>query len=376
MQDGTYVIAVGNGGSLFSSANQRILWVQAAKLFSVHGTASLECRAVLCMVGESGVVMQSSDHGLTWAQLSLGVTQNFRHFVARNDRVRRRRGRNVSFLFFKRHTLGFTFAWDHGQSDRCGRHRWNSAWIVGANGTLIKTIQNGLSMSQSRSRRETLNAVHFISSDVGFVVGTSGTVLKTTDGGVSWKNFSISGVTDQNLYSIASYGDRVAIAGDRILVVSDDAGATWKSMTFAGSSKVFYKVAYTDALNFLAVGTDASETSLIYQLDVSSDVQTPVTEPVSIDPPSAEAIIGSLVKLSCSASSTADDRCRAVYYYGSDGKRHAFPNERVFATWYSDFDNVVEVSPEFLSSLPLGKNVTYRRRSYGEVTDSQNCLCG
>lgn len=73
-----------------------------------------------------------------------------------------------------------------------------------------------------------------------------------------------------------------------------------------------------------------------------------------------EADEGSLIKLSCGASSTVSDPCRAVYYYGEDGKRHAFPNESTFYTWYDDFDDVIEVSSDFMSSISIGENVTYR----------------
>ncbi len=67
----------------------------------------------------------------------------------------------------------------------------------------------------------------------------------------------------------------------------------------------------------------------------------------------------SLVKKVCDEDAGANDPCRAVYYYADDGYRHAFPNEKVFFTWFDDFDDVIEVTGEFLSSLPLGKNVTY-----------------
>ncbi len=50
----------------------------------------------------------------------------------------------------------------------------------------------------------------------------------------------------------------------------------------------------------------------------------------------------------------------AVYYIGSDGKRHAFPNSKVYFTWYANFDTVVVVSPSALASIPLGVNVTYK----------------
>ncbi|MBI4713974.1 S8 family serine peptidase [Candidatus Uhrbacteria bacterium] len=73
----------------------------------------------------------------------------------------------------------------------------------------------------------------------------------------------------------------------------------------------------------------------------------------------AEAAPNSLIKLSCVGETTVDDPCRSVYFYASDGKRHAFPNDKVFFTWFDNFDNVKEVSKSFMSSLPLGKNVTY-----------------
>jgi plastocyanin len=51
----------------------------------------------------------------------------------------------------------------------------------------------------------------------------------------------------------------------------------------------------------------------------------------------------------------------AIYYYGSDGQRWIFPNEKTYFTWYPDFSRVKTVSDSELARLPLGKgNVTYR----------------
>lgn len=68
---------------------------------------------------------------------------------------------------------------------------------------------------------------------------------------------------------------------------------------------------------------------------------------------------GSLIKTACIGGEAADDPCKAVYYLGSDGKRHAFPNDRVYFTWYSDFDDVKTVSSNVMANYSLGKNVTY-----------------
>jgi hypothetical protein len=50
----------------------------------------------------------------------------------------------------------------------------------------------------------------------------------------------------------------------------------------------------------------------------------------------------------------------AVYYCGADGKRHAFPNDRIYFTWYADFKTVKTLTEAELAAVPLGKNVTYR----------------
>lgn len=65
----------------------------------------------------------------------------------------------------------------------------------------------------------------------------------------------------------------------------------------------------------------------------------------------AEAVSnGSLIKSSIDSS----------VYYLVDGKRYAFPNEKVFFSWYNDFGNVINLSVSELASYPLTGNVTYR----------------
>lgn len=47
----------------------------------------------------------------------------------------------------------------------------------------------------------------------------------------------------------------------------------------------------------------------------------------------------------------------AVYYIGSDNRRHLFPNERVYASWFPTFFGLKTVSPATLSSIAQGANV-------------------
>lgn len=50
----------------------------------------------------------------------------------------------------------------------------------------------------------------------------------------------------------------------------------------------------------------------------------------------------------------------AVYYYGDDGFRYVFPNDKTYFTWYDDFDDVKWLSDSDLSSIQIGGNVTYK----------------
>lgn len=63
------------------------------------------------------------------------------------------------------------------------------------------------------------------------------------------------------------------------------------------------------------------------------------------------AVAGDLIK-------RADNS--AVYYYGSDGMRHPFPNSAIYFSWYSDFSGVQTLSADALAAINIGKNVTVR----------------
>lgn len=50
----------------------------------------------------------------------------------------------------------------------------------------------------------------------------------------------------------------------------------------------------------------------------------------------------------------------SVYYYGADGFRYVFPNDKTYFTWYQNFDNVKWLSDKDLATIQIGGNVTYK----------------
>lgn len=91
--------------------------------------------------------------------------------------------------------------------------------------------------------------------------------------------------------------------------------------------------------------------------DKNTTVGSPTTIIVSASPFAAQ---GDVIKTSCTNDIGMGDACHSIYYYGDDGMRHAFPNESVYMSWFDDYSPVHSVSNTFLTSLPVGKNVTYR----------------
>lgn len=98
-----------------------------------------------------------------------------------------------------------------------------------------------------------------------------------------------------------------------------------------------------------AVSSSTSATTSV-PLPVGS---RPTITPIDVKP-------GARIKMVCPEQALPDHPCRAVYFRGSDGKRHAFPNEKAYFSWYENFDGVSELTPEEMGAIPLGLNVTYR----------------
>lgn len=50
----------------------------------------------------------------------------------------------------------------------------------------------------------------------------------------------------------------------------------------------------------------------------------------------------------------------SVYYFGEDGFRYVFPNDKTYFTWYKDFTTVKWISDSDMTKIQIGGNVTYR----------------
>jgi hypothetical protein len=151
----------------------------------------------------------------------------------------------------------------------------------------------------------------------------------------------------RNASSEVLSGKTVTLSSSLIGVVISPAQATTDAN---GTATFTVKSSAQGSTTLTAVAggvTIDSKPTLTFTAPLQSQCQSPVVS------------VGSLVKLPDDGNlNTQDDS--AVYYYGTDCKRHAFSNSKVYFTWYTDFSQVTEVQSGTLASMPLGKNVTYR----------------
>ncbi len=157
----------------------------------------------------------------------------------------------------------------------------------------------------------------------------------------------------EELTLTASYADNVGVSSCELYVDDKFHGSMSLSSGTASMDKTFYS---SGTKEVYMVCYDAAGNQ-----GTSDETEIEVSDPTSSSSESGASSLptDNLIKLGCSGGEALDHPCKAVYYYGDDGERHAFPNEKVYFTWYDDFDDVVQVTAEFMSSIPLGSNVTY-----------------
>ncbi|MFA4845239.1 MAG: YCF48-related protein [Patescibacteria group bacterium] len=220
--------------------------------------------------------------------------------------------------------------------------------------TLLVVTDNGTHTFSVRAVDEADNEGS--EASIEFAIDTAGPTVSTLSPTTATVNASTT-------FSVTAT-DVVGVEGCTLYVNGSAVG----SMTASGST-------YSRSHTFSSTGTQSGNYALCTDeagnstsgtsvtVTVSTAASTESTEETTSEETTmtdGQAQEGDLIKMACEAGALVNDPCTAVYYYAAqDGKRHAFTNEKVYFTWYDDFDDVKTVSRSFMASLSLGRNVTY-----------------
>ena len=101
-------------------------------------------------------------------------------------------------------------------------------WIVGEFGLVLRTTDGGRTWVSQRHGADSpqLADVVFQDQHTGFAVGQQGTFIRTLDGGEQWSPVNVG--TQQNLNKIFMDGNRGVIVGNGVVLTTKDGGANWE----------------------------------------------------------------------------------------------------------------------------------------------------
>jgi|GEM_PF-6524305 len=151
------------------------------------------------VVGDSGVIFHSTDHGNTWVEQSVGGEDDLKAVTCSDN---------------------------------------STCWAVGENGLLLSTTDGGKVWSRKllTPKSVDLNAVEFINSQIGWIAGDSNLLLRTKDGGITWESYKVPVSCQprcdkwgEPLFSVRFINDQIGwVASDDQIARTTDGGATWK----------------------------------------------------------------------------------------------------------------------------------------------------
>lgn len=216
--------AAGAYGNALKTTDAGITWrvvdIAAGVTFTKIGFSGSQIGLATGVSGTTGATtLRTSDGGATWATVNLGASS----------------GVNLNAL-----------TWSGAQV----------AWLVGAGGTILNSIDGGVSWTkQTSGSAQQLSGVSFINATTGYVCGATATILKTTNGGGAWAKLPISAANAwlRDVAAIDEFNATVVGDGGRIFS-SHDKGASWQPTNNSQTNRNLLGISYSDYFHGIAVG--------------------------------------------------------------------------------------------------------------------------
>jgi photosystem II stability/assembly factor-like uncharacterized protein len=205
-------------------------------------------------VGDSGLIIKTTNTGVNWSALTSGTTQNLNAVAFP--------GTNNGYAVGNAGTALKTTTGTSWTPQTTGTtQNLNGAYFTGTSagyavgnaGTIL--ISNGSTWTAATSSGTTnaLNGVYSTSGSTGYAVGNSGTIVKTTNNGANWS--ALTSGTARNLnavhFPVAATGYAVGDSG--LIIKTTNSGANWTALS-SGTAQRLRGVFFTAATTGYAVG--------------------------------------------------------------------------------------------------------------------------
>jgi photosystem II stability/assembly factor-like uncharacterized protein len=203
-------IAVGDNGAAIMTTNGGATWTPLATGLKagtlptfLFGLQFVTAQTIFAVGGDgeagSGVVIKSTDGGVTWS---------------------------------KKHIPGTFFL------DRCSFVDESHGYAVGASftggGAIFVTTDGGSTWTLGQSAPAIVTSVAALGPSKALAVGSGGMAYATADGGATWSTATISPGTDLLDLAFRDANNGIAVGDPGTVLTTADGGATWSTETISG----------------------------------------------------------------------------------------------------------------------------------------------
>ena len=196
--DGNFIIAAGDQGLTFRSANGGNTWAAYSEP-SVNFKSVYTSGTKVWLSGDNGKIYLSSATSPALTPVTTGITTS------------------INSIYFIDANTGF---------------------FCGDNGVLYKSVDGGTSWTSSSSgiSNVKLNTVSFYNTSVGVAAGADGNVFVTDNGGSSWTSENIS--STRNILNAKYLNDGIILAGEWGTLIYKNNGGSWSSINTKTNSDI------------------------------------------------------------------------------------------------------------------------------------------
>lgn len=189
--------AVGENGLILNTINGGLNWnIQTIDTKRVLNGVMFVNQNIGFVVGANGVIGKTSSGGQKWNLLASNVAENLNDLYAVSQLIVYAVGNFGTVLKTVNGVNWLSQTSNVTANLRKIVFNGNVGWIVGDNGTILKTQDAGANWTQLTSgTTENLSSIFMYDLSEGYVVGVNGTILKTCNGGITWANITTTGIT-------------------------------------------------------------------------------------------------------------------------------------------------------------------------------------
>lgn len=175
--------------------------------------------------GDSGLIMRSSNSGITWNEYRI-TSDNYKSIFYNGNKIFIGNDNGTLYYLNPDNTLTVQFTFIASFSiNSIYFLNADAGYLCGSGGNIYKTLNGGANwqLINSGIGVTDLNSVYFISAEIGYTAGNGGKIFFTSNGGSSWSEEN-SG-TGKDLLDIFFYNGKTYSSGkDGVLTVKE---TTW-----------------------------------------------------------------------------------------------------------------------------------------------------